>query len=98
MIKIEPASQDEHAFASRVNLALDGKAAVSPFCSFNEETQARTYGLVFSYGSKRYTITADSPFHDDPVEDVVKRVTRWLAGGAGQLYSPDPKYAGDFDG
>lgn len=99
MTGIAPASHEEHEFAAKVNLALKEAASVSPFCRLEGDPPVTTYGLVFSCGSKRHTITSDVPFHIDPVEDVVERVQAWLAkGGAGQLYSPDPRYAGDFDG
>ena len=102
MTKIEAASQEEHDFAAKVNLALEqagGRASVSPFCRLDEDTQARMYGLVFSCGSKRHTITADAPFHYDSPDDVVARVKQWIATAGGrELYSDNPKYAVDFEG
>lgn len=93
-LKIHPASPEEHAFASQVNKRLAGDAAVHAFCLVNTENETRHYGLTFQCGSKRHTITADGPFHYDPVEDVVKRVREWMAGSsAGDRWSTDPKYA-----
>ncbi len=81
MLKIAPASPEEHAFASEVNARLKVSGArVTPHEIVNTQTQAKTYHLVLQCGSKRTGLTADSPFHYDAVEDVVKRVHQWLAG------------------
>jgi hypothetical protein len=94
-LKIQPASREEHAFAERVNgLLADTGARVTAFSLLNTETEVRGYGLTFSCGTKRTTINADSPFHYDPPQDVVKRVREWLAKGAhADRWSTAVKYA-----
>jgi hypothetical protein len=97
-LKIQAASPEEHAFAAEVNKRLASArcagARISAFSLLNTETQTRTYGLVFTYGPKRETISDPTPFHYDSPDDVVDRVKRWLASsGSNNLYSPDLKYA-----
>ena len=94
-LKIQAASPEEHAFAAEVNKRLASSGArISAFSLLNTETETRSYGLVFTYGPKRHTITADSAFHYDSPDDVMDRVKRWLASsGSNNLYSPDLKYA-----
>jgi hypothetical protein len=94
-LKIQAASAEEHAFAAEANkrLATTG-ARIAAFSLVNNETETRSYGLVFTYGPKRHTITADAPFHYDSPDEIVDRVKRWLAtSGGNDLYSPDLKYA-----
>jgi hypothetical protein len=96
-LKIAPASPEEHAFAAEVNKRISdngGAARVHAFTLIDTETEAKTYHLAFQYGSKRTTIAADSPFHLDPVEDIIKRVQDWIAGlSAANRWSTDLKYA-----
>ena len=96
-LKIQAASPEEHAFAAEVNKRLASTGArISAFSLLDAETQTRTYGLVFTYGPKRETISDPTPFHYDSPDDVVDRVKRWLASsGTNNLYSPDPKFAED---
>jgi hypothetical protein len=94
-LKIQAASPEEHAFAAEVNkrLATTG-AKVNAFTVLNEDRLSHVYGLVFTYGPKRHTITADAPFHYDSPDEIVEKVKRWLASSGGNdLYSPDLKYA-----
>lgn len=90
-LKIQPASPEEHAFAAQVNKRLAGDAFMHPFCMFNTETGTIVdYRLTFQCGRKRHTIMADSPFHYDPIEDVVKRVREWMGHiGQGERWTTD---------
>jgi hypothetical protein len=82
-LKIAAASPEEHRFAAVVNARLtDTGARVLPFEMVNAENGARTYHLTLQYGAKRTVITADSPFHYDPPEDVTRRVREWMASAA----------------
>ncbi len=94
-LKIQAASPEEHAFAAEVNKRLAGTGArISAFSLLDIETKADSWGLVFTYGPKRHTITADAPFHYDSADEIVEKVKRWLASsGSNNLYSPDLKYA-----
>ena len=96
-LKIQAASPEEHAFAAEVNKRLASTGArISAFSLYDIQTDTASYGLVFTYGPKRHTITSDIAFHHDPPDDVVDRVKRWLASsGTNNLYSPDPKFAED---
>jgi hypothetical protein len=95
MRKIAPASPDEYIFADEANRKLAAIGArIVAFTMADPESGSQTWHLTFQCGAKRQTIMADSPFHHDPVEDVIKRVQEWVAGaGAGERYSTDPKYA-----
>jgi hypothetical protein len=90
-LKIGPASPEEHAFACQVNdrLVTIG-AKVLPFEMVNSENGERHYHLTFQCGSKRTVVTADTPFHYDSVDDVVRQVQQWLAtAGAGERWTTD---------
>jgi hypothetical protein len=93
--KMQSATPEEYVFAQEVNRRLVGTgASVHPFCMLDPETQARTYHMTMAAGSRRHTILADSPFHYDPPEDVVRRVHQWLAAaGAGERWTTDPEKA-----
>jgi hypothetical protein len=93
-LKIAPASPEEHAFAAEVNKRLPDGAKINAFELVEAESERRFYGLTFQYGSRRTTMQADSPFHLDPPEDVIKRVRDWIAGlSAANRWSTDLKYA-----
>jgi hypothetical protein len=94
-LKIQAASPEEHAFAAEVNKHLsDTGARISAYSIVNTDLGTISYGLVFTYGPRRRTITSDAPFHYDSADEIVDRVKRWLASsGTNNLYSPDLKYA-----
>jgi hypothetical protein len=90
-LKIAPATAEEYTFAQEVNrkLASTG-ASVHAFTRVDTENKTACYGLIFQCGSKRETITADTPFCYDPPDDVVARVQRWMAGvTAGDRWTTD---------
>lgn len=90
-LKIAPATPEEYVFAQEVNkkLAAVG-ASVHAFTRVDSETDAKSYGLTFQAGSKRTTITADTPFCYDAPEDVVVRVKQWLAAASqGERWTTD---------
>lgn len=96
MLKIQPATAEEYAFAAEVNKRLTDGARVTPSTVADPANpEARPiYRLTFQLGSKRTTITSDAPFYLDPPEDVVKQVTDWIAGiAAANRWSTDPKDA-----
>lgn len=78
MLKASPPTPEEMAFCAEVNRRL-AAGKVSAYSMMDAESQARTYGLVFSLGSKRKTLQSDQPFHYDPPDDVIKRVREWTA-------------------
>ena len=80
-MKTQPAQPEEYAFAAEVNAQLNGQgAAVIPFMQYMAADDRYHYALTFQCGSRRHTITSDTPFHYDSVDDVVKRVEQWITG------------------
>jgi hypothetical protein len=84
MLKIASATAEEYIFAQDCNRALAGAgASVHPFCMVEHHDdghETRSYRLTMQCGGKRSTLQADSPFHYDPPDDVVRRVKEWIAG------------------
>ena len=79
--KHQPAQPEEYAFAVEVNRQLAGQgAAVVAFMQHDPATDRYQYALTFQCGSRRHTITSETPFHYDSVDDLVKRVEQWIAG------------------
>jgi hypothetical protein len=80
--KTQPASAEESAFVVELNKHLSPYgAAAGGFTSFDDRTLRESYGLVFSRGSKRHTLTSDMPFSYDPPREVI------VAGGLCQWRS-----------
>lgn len=95
--KQQQATAEEFAFANDLNRRLAAYGAtVSAYSTLDDDTQRRSYGLVFCHGSKRHTITSDVPFHYDSPDDLMEGVKKWLDGGDGgwsKRWSTDPRYA-----
>lgn len=77
-LMIGAAIPEERAFAADVNKRLADGVTVHPFERAPADGE-REWCLTFQYGTRRHTISSESPWHYDSPDEVVRRVMDWVA-------------------
>ena len=85
-LKIAPVTAEELQFAAACNkLLLPLGARCNPFVMVDAAAQEtpphephHVYGLTISCGSRRHTISSETPLHYETPQEIVARIEAWI--------------------